>query len=92
MVVNLFRITFALENQNIVIMEADSINLIDKSKKMFVRIKLSEDRKCWERWTSTDKKHWELSGKMKSLEDVLKSQQDLIDRNYKNLFDVITKK
>ncbi len=73
-------------------MEADSINLIDKSKKMYVRIKLSDDRKNWERWTSTNKKNWELNGKMKSLEEVLKSQQELIDRNYKNLFDVITKK
>jgi hypothetical protein len=73
-------------------MEADSINLIDKSKKMFVRIKLSDDRKHWEKWTSTNKKNWELSGKLKSLEDVLKSQQELIDGNYKNLFDLITKK
>jgi predicted phage gp36 major capsid-like protein len=73
-------------------MEADSINLVDKSKKMYVRIKLSNDRKNWEKWTSTNKKKWELAEKMKSLEDVLKSQQDLIDKNYKNLFDVITKK
>lgn len=73
-------------------MEADSINLVDKSKKMFVKIKLSDNRKFWEKWTSTNKKNWELTTKMKSLEEVLKSQQELIDRNYKNLFDVITKK
>ncbi len=73
-------------------MEADSINLVDKSKKMFVKIKLSDNRKFWEKWTSTNKKNWELTTKMKSLEEVLKSQQELIDSNYKNLFDVITKK
>ena len=73
-------------------MEADSINLVDKSKKVFVKIKLSENRKYWERWTSTNKKNWELSGKIDSLEEVLKSQQELIDNNYKNLFDVISKK
>jgi hypothetical protein len=73
-------------------MEADSINLVDKSKKVFVKIKLSENRKYWERWTSTNKKNWELSGKINSLEEVLKSQQELIDNNYKNLFDVIVKK
>jgi hypothetical protein len=73
-------------------MEADSINLVDKSKKVFVKIKLSENRKYWERWTSTNKKNWELTGKINSLEDVLKSQQELIDNNYKNLFDVISKK
>lgn len=73
-------------------MEADSINLVDKAKRMYVRIKLSDNRKYWERWTSSNKKDWELSGKMKTLEDVLKSQQDLIDSNYKNLFEMITKK
>jgi hypothetical protein len=73
-------------------MEADSINLVDKSKKVFVKIKLSENRKYWERWTSTNKKNWELTGKINSLEGVLKSQQELIDNNYKNLFDVISKK
>ena len=73
-------------------MEADSINLVDKSKKVFVKIKLSENRKYWERWTSTNKKNWELTGKINSLEEFLKSQQELIDNNYKNLFDVISKK
>jgi len=73
-------------------MEADSINLVDKSKKVFVKIKLSENRKYWERWTSTNKKNWKLTGKINSLEEVLKSQQELIDNNYKNLFDVIVKK
>ena len=73
-------------------MEADSINLVDKAKKMFVKIKLSDNRKHWERWVSHNKKEWELQDKIKSLEDVLKSQQELIDNNYKNLFNVITKK
>jgi len=73
-------------------MEADSINLIDKTKNMFVRIKLSENRKYWERWVSRNKRKWELKDKIKSLEEVLKSQQELIDKNYKNLFNVITKK
>jgi len=74
------------------IMEADSINLIDKTKNMFVKIKLSDNRKYWERWVSHNKRKWELQDKMKSLEDVLKTQQQLIDENYKNLFNVITKK
>lgn len=73
-------------------MEADSINLVDKTKKMYVRIKLSENRKYWERWVSSDKKTWELSGRLKTLTEVLESQQELIDNNYKNLFNVITRK
>lgn len=73
-------------------MEADSINLVDKTKKMYVKIKLSDNRKYWERWVSHNKRKWEMTEKISSLEGVLKSQQELIDNNYKNLFGVITKK
>jgi hypothetical protein len=73
-------------------MEGDSINLVDMSKKVFVKIKMSKDSKYWEKWTSTNKLDWELSDRIETLEEVLKSQQELIDNNYKNLFDVIVKK
>jgi hypothetical protein len=73
-------------------MEGDSINLVDMSKKVFVKIKMSKDSKYWEKWTSTNKLDWELSDRIETLEEVLKSQQELIDNNYKNLFDVISKK
>jgi hypothetical protein len=72
--------------------KADNINLVDKSKKVFVRIQLSNNRKYWEKWISKDKKDWELDGKLKSLEDVLKSQQDVIDSNYNNLFNLLVRK
>lgn len=73
-------------------MKADSINLIDKSKEMFVNIKLSDNRKYWERWVSFDKKMWILDTKMVSLEEVLKTQQDIIDNNYKSLYELMIKK
>jgi len=73
--------------------KADVISMVDKAKKMFVRIKLSDNRKYWERWVSfNNKKKWELNGKMKSLDEVLKSQQEIIDKNYKNFYDLVTKK
>lgn len=72
--------------------KADNINLVDKSKKVFVRIQLSNNRKYWEKWISKDKKDWELSGKLKSLEEVLKSQQDVIDSNYNNFFNFLIRK
>jgi hypothetical protein len=53
---------------------------------------MSKDSKYWEKWTSTNKLDWELSDRIETLEEVLKSQQELIDNNYKNLFDVIVKK
>jgi hypothetical protein len=73
-------------------MQADSIELVDKTNGMYVKIKLSNNRKYWERWTSHNKRKWELTEKISSLEEVLKSQQDLIDNNYKNLFELMTKK
>jgi hypothetical protein len=73
-------------------MDADSIELVDKTKGMYVKIKLSDNRKYWERWTSHNKRKWELTEKITSLEGVLKSQQELIDNNYKNLFGLLTKK
>lgn len=72
--------------------KADNINLVDKSKKVFVRIQLSDNRKYWEKWISKNKKDWELDSKLKSLEDVLKSQQDVIDSNYNNLFNLLVRK
>lgn len=72
--------------------KADIINLIDKSKKMYVKIKLSDNRKYWERWVSFNKRKWEMDSKLKSLEDVLKSQQDIIDNNYKNFYDMLKTK
>jgi hypothetical protein len=62
------------------------------NNKVYVRINLSEDGNSWERWVSSDKKNWEISDKYLSLEDVLKSQQDIINNNYLNLFKIITEK
>ena len=72
--------------------KADMINLIDKSKKMHVKIKLSDDRKYWERWISFNKRKWEMDSKLKTLEEVLKSQQDIIDNNYRSFYDLVTTK
>jgi len=72
--------------------KADMINLIDKSKKMYVKIKLSDNRKYWERWVSFNKRKWEMDSKLKTLEEVLKSQQDIIDNNYRSFYDLVTTK
>jgi len=72
--------------------KADMINLIDKSNKMYVKIKLSDNRKYWERWVSFNKRKWEMDSKLKTLEEVLKSQQDIIDNNYRSFYDLVTTK
>lgn len=72
--------------------KADVLNIFDRSKNIRVRIVLSENRRHWEKWISNSNGKWELLGKVKTLDEVIKSQQDIIDNNYKNLFSIITKK
>lgn len=72
--------------------KADVLNIFDRSKNVRVKIMLSENRRHWEKWVSTDNSKWEYLGKVKSLDEVIKSQQEIIDNNYKNLFNIITKK
>ena len=40
--------------------DGENLNLFDKNKKLFVRIQLNkqEQRVCWERWVSRDRKGW----------------------------------
>lgn len=69
-----------------------SVNMVDMTKKLFVRIKFNKTKNIWEKFVSKDKKNWELAGKLESLEEVFKSQQEIVDSNYQNLFNLITKK
>jgi hypothetical protein len=47
---------------------------------------LSDNKKYYEKYVSRDKKNWELISKLESFDEVLSTQQELIDNNYKNLF------
>ena len=64
--------------------------LYDHSTKMFVQVRLSQDKRYYEKWTSKDKKTWEVSGIYKSIEEVIKAKEELINHNYQNLFKTIT--
>ena len=64
--------------------------LYDHSTKMFVQVRLSQDKRYYEKWTSKDKKTWEISGTYKSIEEVIKAKEELINHNYQNLFKTIT--
>lgn len=66
------------------------LKMFDHSKKIYVRITLNEKKKYWEKWVSKNKKRWELVDTLKSLDDVLKSQQSLINDNFRNLYKLIT--
>lgn len=71
---------------------ADTLKLVDHKNKLRVRIQLSENRKYWEKWVSKNNGKWEFLNKVCSLDEVMKSQQQIIDNNYKNLFDLVSVK
>ena len=64
--------------------------LFDRTTKMYVRVQLSQDKSCYEKWVSKNKRKWTLSETFNSIDEVMKAQQSLIDNNYRNLFKVIT--
>ena len=72
--------------------KADVLNIFDRAKNVRIKIVLSESRRFWEKWISKPDGKWEYIGKVKTLDEVIQSQQEIIDNNYKNLFNIITKK
>ena len=64
--------------------------LFDRANKMYVRVQLSQDKSCYEKWISKNKRKWTLSETYSSIDEVMKAQENLIDSNYRNLFNVIT--
>ena len=69
---------------------ADTLKMVDHKNKLKVRIQLSDNRKYWEKWVSRNNGKWEFLNKVSTLDGVLKSQQEIIDNNYKNLFEMVS--
>lgn len=63
-----------------------TLRMFDHSTKLYFKIQLSANKNYYEKYVSSDKKNWELMGKLNSFEEVMTTQQELIDNNYKNLF------
>jgi hypothetical protein len=70
----------------------DPIRMFDRVNKLYVKIKLSQDKKHWERWISKTKRKWEMTHSSLSLPDVLKFQEEVVRNNYKNFYNLIFKK
>jgi hypothetical protein len=64
----------------------ETLRMFDHSSKLYIRVKLSVNNKYYEKWVSSDNKNWELVDKLESFDQVMSTQQELIDNNYKNLF------
>ena len=63
-----------------------TLRMFDHSTKLYTKIQLGDNKKYYEKYVSRDKKNWELVSKLKSFDEVLTTQQELIDNNYMNLF------
>ena len=66
--------------------KGESLRMFDHTTKLYTRVKLSDNKKYYEKWVSSDNKNWELVDKLESFDQVMSTQQELIDNNYKNLF------
>jgi hypothetical protein len=62
-----------------------SVRLFDKKERLFINIQLNktDNRICWERWVSKDKKNWVNWNLYLSLKDVLQIQKQIILNNTK---------
>lgn len=72
--------------------ENNPINLFDRVEKIYVRFKLSENKDKWERWVSKTKKDWTMTHEALTLKEVLQFQEEVINDNFRNFFNMITKK
>lgn len=70
----------------------DDLSMFDRDKKVYVKIQMSKDKKYWERWVSKTKVKWELDRCFKNFSDALKTQEEIINNNYRNLYNKIMKK
>ncbi len=72
--------------------ENNPINLFDRVEKIYVRFKLSENKDKWERWVSKTKKDWTMTHEALTLKEVLQFQEQVINDNFRNFFNMIIKK
>jgi hypothetical protein len=72
--------------------EGGHINLFDRAEKIYVRFKLSENKDTWERWASKTKKNWVKTHQALTLEEVVTFQEEIVNDNFKNFFNIIMKK
>jgi hypothetical protein len=73
--------------------KAETVNLTDKLNRKHIRLVLSADGKgVWERWESKDREKWVKTHESLSVENVIKEQEEVKNRNYFNLFKLIFSK
>jgi hypothetical protein len=72
--------------------KAEPIRLFDRENKLYVRIKLNDTTKMWERWISKTKNKWEMTHNSMSLADVIKFQEEIVQNNYRNFYKMLFKK
>jgi cell division GTPase FtsZ len=69
--------------------QVSQFNFTDKYNKLFIRIKVGKNG--WDRFISLDKKKWKKTHSNLSMKEALSIQEDVINNNFKNLFNIITR-
>lgn len=69
----------------------DTISLFDQLNKVYVMIKLGQNKK-WERWISDNKEKWIKTHSSLSMDDVIRIKEKIISNNYNNLYSVVIDK
>lgn len=72
--------------------KGETLRMFDHTTKLYTRVKLSDNKKYYEKWVSTDGENWELDKRLHSFDQVMLTQQELINNNFKNLFKKIISK
>lgn len=71
-------------------MDTTKVNLTDKMSKKHIKLVLSDGK--WERWESKDRKTWRKTHTNLSLDNIMKEKEEIKNRNYFNLFNLIFNK
>lgn len=66
------------------------ISMFDHLDQIYVEIRRTEEG--WERWVSKSKKSWEKIEVFKTMDKALSYKQEVIDKNFRNLYNVIRMK
>jgi hypothetical protein len=69
--------------------KVSQFDFVDKYNKLYVRVKVG--KKGWDRFVSLDKKKWIKTHSNLPMKEALSIREEVINNNFKNLFNIITR-
>lgn len=68
------------------------ISLFDHTNKIYVRFRKCSNGIGWQRWVSKSKRKWTLMETFNTMEEALRHKEEIVNNNYRNLYNLIVKK